>query len=378
MPEVAPKNQTGETFAPDYLHRITFGGPPRNSIPMSLVAAHEVNSMLSSAGRFEGLKRTIEMTNEEIYKYLKLGVSTQSASFLKWMGYETPESLTESPETSALLPDHLGRCGVEYPLKLIELCEQEGVSAVVCQMAVRRGATDRHLDGVLPLRDMLYAFTNLVKKNVTPSAGADQQPSVINYVCDGTIPLEIIKDRGFDTQALLAVASEVLRSEEHKELAEVLRGNAKMFATVVKVIERSKSAKTVSKLAKAIQTYGYEVLEMSHPLLCFHKIGYGEERTTLGYHGAQYVESFLGASPNNRTSDDLYYSGYSDEIRVYRPSGNWYDSVIVTYLELYELYRADIDPVLAYAFVVGEGMPVASLISASQDGVENSLMSGAL
>jgi hypothetical protein len=381
MPDVAPKNQTDERFKPDYVHRITFGNPPRNSLPAQLVTEQEWVEILRSSGRFEGLKRTIEMTNTELYAYLRLGVSTQSASHLKWLGYPTPESLTESEATAALLPDHLGRTGGTYPIKFIDACEQEGVSAVVCQLALRRGITEKNLEGDLSLSDLLYAFTNLVTKTVVPSEGRETAPSLINYVCDGTIPLEFLKDTSFSTPALVAVASNVLLSEDDKELASVLLSDKSIFGKFVRNTGHGRSlVSSIDGLRKSIATYGYKILDLEHPLLCSHPVGKGENKFDLGYEGAKYTEELMKASPSASAIEELHYSGYGNDIRITRKQANssWYESVRISYADIYTMFQEGIEPIAAYKYVIEEDMPVESLIAAHRDGVQISLMGGAL
>lgn len=383
MPDVAPKNQTNERFEPDYIHRVTFGNPPRNSLAAQLVKEWEWPELLRGTGRFVGLKRTIEMTNTEMYAYLRLGVSTQSASHLKWMGYETPESLTESEATASLLPDHLGRMGGTYPLKFIDACEQEGVSAVVCQLAIRRGITERNLNGPLSLSELLYAFTNLVNKTVVPSEGRESAPSVINFVCDGIIPLEFLKDNSFAAPSLLAVASNVLLSEaeEDKKLAEVLLSDKDIFRKFVYSIGHGGSpVPSIDGLRKSITTYGYKILDLDHPLLCSHPVRRGEEKFPLGYEGAKYTEELMKASPSASAIQELHYSGYGNDIRITRKQANssWYESVSISYADIYTMLQEGIEPIAAYKYVVEEDMPVESLIAAHRDGVQISLMSGAL
>jgi hypothetical protein len=381
MPDVAPKNQTEERFEPDYVHRITFGNPPRNSLPAQLVNEHEWKSLLSGTDRFEGLKRTIEMTNTELYAYLRLGVSTQSASHLKWMGYETPESLVESPVTAPLLPDHLARHTGIYPIKFIDACEQEGVSAVVCQLALRRGITEKHLEGALSLGDLLYAFTNLVNKTVTNSEGGDTQPSVINYVCDGTIPLDFVKGAALATPSVLAVVKLVLLSEEDKELADVLLSDIDIFRKFVRNVGHGRSlASSVDGLRTAISHNGFKVLSMDHPLLCSHRIGEGENKFAYGYEAAKYTEALMKSSPSSSAHEDLHYSGYGNDIRFTRKSASssWFESVRIPYTDIYDLFQAGVEPAVAYKHVIEDDMPAASLIAAYKDGVQTSLMSGAL
>lgn len=373
----APKNTTEDRFAPEHVHQITFGSPPRNSVPVNLVSDDEWKSLVSAEGKYEGLKRTIEMTNGEIYRYLKLGVSTQSASCLKWMGYETPEVLLESESVSALLPDHLGRSGNAYPMRFIEQCEAEGVSALVCQMALRRGITERHLEGPLTLNEILYAFTNIVKKNVVPAAGSDTQPSVINYICDGTLPFHLVKDVKASTPSILIIVRDIFLAEPESDLAVKLRSDAEMFGNCARVLGSSSLSDNLGKLKKVIDEHGYDVLRLVNPMLCFHKIGEGENKRPLGYEATVYTEKFLQESKAQWNLSQLMYGGFNQHVSA-SSTASPYHSVAVPFTDLDELCRAGIDTSVAYQYIVDEGMTPGALIAAQQDEVETALMSGAL
>lgn len=375
----APKNQTEDRFDPEFVHEITFGSPPRNSLPMQLVGLHEWTDMIYGSGKFQGIKRTISMTNAEIYQYLRLGVSTQSASLLKWLGYQTPESLVESEATAPLLPDHLARTGVKYPVKFIELCETEGVSALVCQSAIRRGMSERHLQGPLSLNELLFVFTNLVKKNVTMSEGGDIQPNLANMVCDGIIPFELVKEGDVGTPAAVIIAKEIFVAEPESELANRLRSDAKLFRSFARVLTNGRSTShSVNNLRKLIDEYGYKVLDLINPSLCFTNVKMGDDFAPIGYEGALYVEQFVGCSGRSWHMDQINYGTTGKYVNLSPSNGGWMDTVKVNYWEINDLRIAGIEPVVAYEHVVNGRMAVSTLIAAQRDGVETALMGGAL
>jgi hypothetical protein len=346
---------------------------------MQLVERHEWNDMIYGKGRFEGVKRTIEMTNAEVYKYLRLGVSIQSASTLKWLGHMTPEELTESADAAALLPDHLARTGISYPMRFIDLCESEGVSAIVCQTAIRRGLSERHLDGPLSLNELLFVFTNLVKKNIAPASGGDTQPNLANFVCDGTIPFDLVKEGDISTPAAIIIAKELFLRDPESELTQKLRSDAKLFRSFAQVISGGRStAQGVESLRKVIEGYGYQVLDLVNPSLCLHKIKRGDEHVPLGYEGALYAQQLVGRAEKSWYADQLSYSSPKKSLTFSPRDGGWTDNVQVTYAEIDDLRVAGIDPAVAYENVVNGRMAVSTLIDAKRDGVETALMSGAL
>lgn len=383
MSDVAPKNQTEERFDPEYVHRVTFGNPPKTGVIGKLVSDHEWLELMRATGRFEGLKRTIEVTNRELYAYLRLGVSTQSASHLKFLGYETPEELTaEGSPIAALLPDHLDHRLGTYPFKFIDACEEEGVSAIVCQLAIRRGITEKHMEGSLSLTDLLYAFTNIVKKNVALTEASMTQPSVINYICDGTIPLDFLKYAEFSTQRLMAVAQEVLIADKHKELASVLLSDKRKFAKFTNALGYGNLslASSVEKLKDTIDAHGYKVLDMDQPMLCMHKSIINGKRDFIGYEAAKFTEDFLKTAPSRGALNELRYMGYVDDVRVPKVTewGSWMDSVRITFEQFHTMQRAGIDPSAAYNLIIDEGIPVESVIAGHEDEVVTSLLAGAL
>lgn len=371
--------QTETEFGPEYIHTINFGNPPRNSVPAGLVPKKEIDDLLSATEKYSDVKQSIMMTNGEIYRYLRLGVSTQSAMCLKYLGYPTPESLTESPKTARLLPDHLARNGVEYPLEFIDRCEEQGISALHCQIALRRGLSTVHLQGHLDERELINLFSRYVKKPVTPSQGGDQQPSLVNYVCDGTLPVHLLEGKEvLPTPGLLGVTRSIIMADPDSEVTQALLGSREKFVRFVRIVNGSSGSpmRVSESLRDLMIQYGEKVLELQEPFLCEREVTTGGAVAPMGFECAKFIHDLAGTEIREHDLQYLRFKKGSGGIRI---SNGWREpGVQISYDELSLMHKSGIEPTTAYRYLVEDKLSPASLIAAREDGVISTLMGGAL
>lgn len=359
-----------EIHAPEALHKVTFGSVPRASMVTKLVEPSEVNSLMDGIGRFAGIRSAIEMTTTEFYAYLRLGVSSQGAMALKFLGYPTPESLVNSPITSGLLPDVLARRSGTYPTEFIDRCEAEGVSPVGAQLAIRRGITDNFLDMALTAHQLVYAFQVYVPKNAANLPSVASMESPVTFVCDGTVPLDALVGGTVHPNSIMGLGQE-FRRQPDSDVVLRLRSDAALCRRFLNSLNERHKSKGVKGLLSALETYGEEIFSLRNPYLpvATFRRGPGADKREIGMETARYIEDVINAEQGVSNSHRDYYN-YDGNLSL--PYQN------VGYAELDRLRRAGV-PVHSVCELVFHGeVSVDVLIGARESGIASNLIDGAL
>jgi hypothetical protein len=144
------------------------------------------------------------------------------------------------------------------------------------------------------------------------------------------------------------------------------------------VIGYSGAKGSLGKIRSVIDEFGYEVLELNNPLICDITIGEDEQQRKIGIETARFAEMFSKSSGRSRYMDDMFYMNHQSTLSFTPVNGGWGDAVSISFLELDELRCSGVDPEFAYKRIVDDGLTPGALMTARQDGVETSLMSGAL
>lgn len=359
-----------EVYAPDFMHKVTFGSAPRYSLVTKLVDPSDVDAFINGYGRYESMKTAIEISSSDFYKYLRLGISSQAAMALRFLGHETPESLTEHQDISKMLPDVLAGKSHPYPQKFIDRCEEEGVSPIACQLAIRRGITDEYLDQHLTLRELIYVFQVHVKKTA-PVTHNERSPLPIDYICDGTIPFESVIGGDIPPHRILSVGKEFAANPE-SDFVKHLRSDPKLLRKFIGAIREMHKSTGLKELRAAFDSYGEGVLELTNPYLATAVVfdGDGEERVKrkIGLETARYIEETVRMEWDESTVRHLYR--YNGELGL---PGLKFDAG-----DFDRLYRAGVPTEAVCQNLFNNGVGVDALITATEDGIATSLMSGAL
>jgi hypothetical protein len=355
-----------EFHGPESLHRVTFGSVPRTSLAVQLVDKSEIDDFTSGTGRFAEMKTAIEITTAEFYDYLRIGVSSQAAMALKFLGYPTPESLVESPVTTGLLPDVLTRRPYAYPVAFIERCEAEGVSPVGVQLAIRRGITDHYLASDLSVRQLVYLFQVHVNKNAPVSNSPERLEVPIDFICDGTIPFDAVVNGDIRSGRIMN-AGKAFKSVSASEVVARLQSDAvlcRKFLTSVREIHGSKSVKI---LLRSIETYGIDVLDLQNSYLPVASFEVDGETVEVGLQTARYIEEVMDAdSAGSPFRQDFY--DYQGRL-MFRDIG---------YADFNRLRKAGVPVQSVCDYVSDDGVGVDALIGAREHGIHADLMDGFL
>lgn len=355
-----------ETYGPDHVHLITFGAIHRSSMVAKMVQQGERSDLATGSGRFSALRSTREMTNDEVYRYLRIGVSTQSAVALKLLGYDSPESLIESPVTGPRLPDHLAFDGV-LANRFIDECESTGVSAMECQYALRRGVVDEHLGGLLDVRQLVHVFRNYVsgkKRVATPTA--NRNLCAADFVVDGTIPFETLQETTASV-AILNSVGQVFAENKNRPVVEAIKRDAELFEKFIKPLGLSYSHESVLGLIKSIENYGTGVLDLRNPLCCALPISDEEGAPAVGIEPVRYMEEMQ--SHSGRRAQAHGFVGHT---------GLHVSDRVITFIEFEEMRAAGLSVETAGELVFERRMTPGAAVLIHQEGIPSSLMIGAL
>lgn len=360
------QNIDTEFYGPDYEHVINFGAVAGNSIPAKIVPEYDRSGLFHASGNFAELRGNAVIRNDEMYEYLRLGVSSQSAMAFKAMGYETPESLMQSPRTSALLPDHLAFDGV-VPIHFIDACEEVGISAMRCQYAVRRGALDSHLDGVLNIHELVHVMHAYVATSKRLKSGSQTQLTGADYIIDGTIPLSCVENGAITTSTLAALGA-VFSENVGNPSVEAARRDPELFSRFERALMLSNSHETVRRVIKAVDTYGTKVLDLECPLAAIMSISDDDGTHEVGYETVAYMEAM------NAADSDLYRRGYVSEIGYHKGA----NAPVITFGEYEMLKRSGMTPEQAAGIVLDGKMNPSLAIEIYSNEIAAPLWAGAL
>lgn len=353
-------------YGPDAVLTTNFGSVSNRSAVVKLCTSKEQSyDLKEGSGQYRFMRGFNEITNSEMYKYLRLGVSSQSVMAFKALGYMTPESLQESPEISALLPDILAREDREYPLEFIDECERDEISALDCQMSLRRGITTRHLNGHLDTRQLISMFGRYVPREGL-SIPVNNQKNVVDYFVDGTIPMELREGESLRPEHIVATVRHCLKEDE--EFLKELKSDIPLFRKFVTSLNLAKK-NGVGELRSLVAKYGPEVLELKNPYACLIMIHDDDGSShRLGHRCAAYVEEAV-----------------SEELGSYRLWGLKHKNGVVDFrgrgivlIDFERMMLAGVTIPEFRQYVIAEGLSPQSLIAAREDGIASPLVGGSL
>lgn len=354
-------------YGPDTNLAIHFGAVPRASIPFKLLKSRDQERDLTEGrGEFQIIRSFKSMTNGEMYKFLRLGVSSQVAIAFKAFGYMTPESLQESPEISPLLPDALVRKDREYPIEFIDACERAGISALECQLTLRRGITKQHLGGALDVRQLMTVFNRTVpREGIT--INPNKQKTIVDFLVEGTIPIELIESgEWLRPEHVVAVVNYCLKEDE-AFLAE-LNSDLPLFRKFVSKVHLG-SKQGVDTLRELLNKYGAKVLDLRNPYLCMTLI-HDEDgaKKRLGYDTAAFVEEAVSNEMGEYLLWGMKIRGEQIDFR----------GRAITLLDMEKMMLLGFSVSEFRQYVIKEGLTPQSVIAAREESITGPLIVGSL
>lgn len=352
--------------APDALIGVTFGSASKKSIVARLVAdEQERTELLHGQGRYSEMRKHPGIRNDEMYAYLRLGVSSHCAVAFQALGYPTAKSLTESSLVSGMLPDALVREDREYPLEFIDRCERDGIAALECQAALRRGITTIHLDGKLNTEQLIQTMNRYVRREGLGLNVNERLKTVIDYFVDGTLPLEL-QEGHIPPENMVAVVRYLLKNDP--EFLEHLRNDVPVFHKFLKAT-RTGIKNGVEELRTLVLKYGDDVLDLHNPYLCanaFHDAD-GTKRK-VGLELVQYIESIVRTIRGEYALWGIKASDENVEI----------SGLQLRLVDLEVMLRLGITADEVNDLIFGSGMTPAAVIGSKREGIQRPLMHGVL
>jgi hypothetical protein len=362
--ELAPEAPV--RYGPDAVLTTHFGSVSNRSAAVKLCTSKDqAYDLKEGSGQYRFMRGYNEVTNSEMYKYLRLGVSSQSVMAFKALGYMTPESLQESSEISELLPDILAREDREYPLEFIDQCEREEVSALDCQMSLRRGITTRHLNGQMDTRQLIELFNRYVPREGL-SLPANNQKNVVDYFVDGTIPLELREGESLRPEHIVATVNHCLKEDE--AFLRELNADLPLFRKFVTSLKLEKK-NGVGDLRSLLAKYGPEVLELKNPYFCLIMI-HDEDGSShrVGFRVASYIEEAVSEELGRYRLWGLKHKGNTINFR----------DRCIAIIDFEKMVLAGVTIPEFRQYVISEGLSPQSLIAAKEDGISSPLVGGSL
>lgn len=362
-------------YGPDAELALTFGSIGKGAVPTLVCPPEERYQLIDGKGKYtDAIRKPRTITNKEMYDYLRLGVSSQCAVAFKALGYETPEDLIRTEKVCVHLPDILWRNDRDYPLEFIDQCEQAGISALDCQTVIRRGVVDAHLENTaLNLRQLIAVFRTHVKRGGTPMWDAGKPHSVVNYLMDGTIPYEVISDQGnpvYVSTADLFRAARELTEKSNQELLAKLQSDPPLFRKIVEKMSGVRDNHSVRAITDIMKDYGDAAIELNNPFLCRLKYQFDGETHTLGYQGAVYVEYLI--------TDINGSYGLWNYMMDRRDEGVRLKDKVIGLPAIHRMRIAGMDSAQVESLFVHSDVDPEAVLYAREEGIETSLLSGAL
>lgn len=324
--------------------------------------------LTSSKGEFEW-RKSVEMTETELYSYLMVGADSQDAATLHGLGV--------SPDDERLVrytPGRLGRYEGRFSYnivsnrKVIARFQAAGISALEAEKALANKVHDIFLDKALDEHQLLELFTR--KKINSPVSGSSVSPndSVTYSFLHGRLPMSVV-DLGY--KELKGINREMVTMSD--ERFRKLTADPELLEAVIRKAAASPEKHTsVSLLHQLVERHGSVVLEMDDPYLCsVVSENRGSNDITGGIDSALYF--------------DRVYTMLKESGRSYGSNGQyeWWGgyftggvSVKNTDLEL--LRQAGLTPQEAYEGLVVSRLHADQIIVAHEDNVPQSLANGAL
>jgi hypothetical protein len=348
------------------MFKVTFGSASKRSIVAQLCTDEERNDLLHGLGKYSAMRNHPGIRNDTMYAYLRLGITSHAAVAFQALGYTTPESLTESDVVGPMLPDILSRTDREYPLEFIDRCEQEGIAAVECQAALRRGIMPSHLDGALDTAQLITTFNRYVRREGLGVHVNNVEKSIIDYFVDGTLPIELQSERSLSPENITAVARYL--SKNAPEFLDELRADIPRFSNFIKAT-RTGMKNGVQELRRLVLLYGREVLDLYNPYLCAAKFHEGDgSKKAAGLGLAQYIESIGRESRGDFGLWQIKISGTSVG----------FSGKNLELADIDAMHAVGVTPQEIKEHVLEGDMFPAALIVSKADGIQSSLMAGGL
>lgn len=276
------------------------------------------HSFLARAGLDADAKRlldsmggegSVEMDDELLYEYLRLGIRPSYAAVLHLLSDGDLEKLKADPKFAAALPGDLGTTmrwggstitGNEIG-GVIDFMSEAGVKPSKISTALSNNLNDERMkDNILApeqLADLFARFTYSVSKNEKKGTNASR---LMDAVMDGRLPYDLIdKGNGVDrTTSSLAVDALYPKTKQHRgylsdDQRKRLLDDPQMIVDSARVISKHGIhwTKSYATAPKAIDQFGVEACMEYHPEEMLKKRFDGE---FIGPEGARAMKEVRG------------------------------------------------------------------------------------
>lgn len=358
------------------------GDLPRNGIIMSNPDMFESEMIRRGFNLYAWRRSDMEMTNRELYSYLRFGVDAVEAVALKGIGV-SPEDLPNDETLSQSLPGSISRITrgrretIIQNVQAVEAMEAAKVPALKAVKALESGLQDGHLNGRFDIKQLVDLFSKYKYGVAIGDHQKVESSAVIDSVLSGDIPIEMTKNH---TRMLLSrMEHEFNQGGASRTHIEHVRDavTPEEFIRIASVgIRRTHTKQPVFDTYRLMQEHGDEVLDLMRPAMVELERNNGEP---YGLRGAQFLHTITELTDGDTDIDvnDRYgdwqwdTQGETDRITNRK-------KVTMVGDDLLKLMDAGISADDAYNLMYKKGMGLEQILVAVESGSPMALAEGAL
>jgi len=317
-------------------------------------------------------RKQVEVSDSDLYSYLRLGVDAVDAATLHGLGI-TPDSLPDHPELGVHLPGRLGRFEGKKAYqcisnsKVIDRFQAVGITAIEAERAVMNHVQNEFLDKSLDEHQLLQLFSRK-KYHAASWTGRRVSDRVINCFIRGYLPLTVLD---IPTEKIAGVMAEMETIDN--AVFKTISAEPELYEKLIRKAVQT-GAERVQDLYGLLVKFGPGVMDMDDPYLCS-------------------VSSRTDSESHEVTAGSIHSGRYLDRVQqIAREHGfkcdnnykyEWWGGVIVNGVlvenaSLERLRVNGISPEEAYIGLVINRLNFEQVIIGKEDDVPNGLAGGAL
>lgn len=359
------------------------GSLPSSGIIMRNPDVFESNDMQRGYNAYAWRRVDIEMTNGELYAYMRLGIDPVEAVALKGVGVSA-EELPYDENLSDSLPGSLGRLmrgSKEHRIqntKAVDAMIEAKIPALKAAKALESGLQDGHLNGRFDIKQLVDLFGKYKYGVAIGDHRTVESAAVVDSILAGDIPIELTKTSS--RLELTRMEREFNKNKTYRTQIESVREaiSPEDFIKIAKVgIKRVQTEQPVYDTYRLVQEHGEAVLDLTLPAVI--EIARENDGPIYGLSGAQYLEEIVKMSDADTDIDyddrygDWQYQTMSDRDRPHDRR-----KVTMSGDDMMTMMDAGISADNAYDMMFRKGMSLDRILLARENNISMSIAEGML
>ncbi|GAB2707562.1 hypothetical protein ACX801_08020 [Arthrobacter bambusae] len=233
-------------------------------------------------------RRSVELSDDELYQYLLMGVDSQDAAALHGLGVR-PEGLPDHPDLADHVPGRLGR--YEHSRErvanrqVIQRFRDADISALDAEKAIGNKVQDAFLDKALDDQQLCRLFSR--KKYSTPHGIKSKANDLVTYsFVVGRLPLSVVDIpsrnlKEINSELAVMLANTFQRVSADKDL----------FEAMIRKASSMPRPSRIEPLYYAVENHGTAALDLDNPFLCALLTGDAAARFSGGIDSVRYLDT---------------------------------------------------------------------------------------